>query len=44
MKNVLGFKCMTWNVRQVGLKEKEVDQTLNEDNIKIAKITSVAMY
>ena len=35
---------MTWNVRQVGLKEKEVDQTLNEDNIKIAKITSVAMY
>jgi hypothetical protein len=38
MKKVLRFKCATWNVRWLGEKE-EVDQTLNENDIKISAIT-----
>jgi len=34
VKKVLGFKYATWNTRGLGEKEEELDQILNENNIK----------
>jgi hypothetical protein len=41
MKKVLRLKYATWNVRGLGEKEKELDKTLNENNIKISVITEI---
>jgi hypothetical protein len=41
MKTVLRLKCATWNVRELGEKEKELDKTWNENNIKILVITEI---
>jgi hypothetical protein len=38
-KYVLGFKYTTWNIRELGEKEEELDKTLNENNIKILVTT-----
>ena len=39
VKRVSRFKCATWNIRGLGEKEEELDETLNENNIKISVIT-----
>ena len=39
MEKVLRFKYATWNIRGLGEKGDELDNTLNENNIKISVIT-----
>ena len=36
---LIHFTDITWNIRELGEKEEEVDKILNENNIKIAVIT-----
>jgi hypothetical protein len=38
LKKLSRFKYATWNIRALGEKEKELDKTLNEYNIKISVI------
>ena len=38
MEKVLRFKYATWNIRGLGEKGDELDNTLNENNIKISVI------
>jgi hypothetical protein len=38
-ENVVGFKYATWNVRELGEKEEELEKTVNENNITILVIT-----
>jgi hypothetical protein len=39
VKKVPRFKCATWDIRGLGGKEEELDNFLNENNIKISVIT-----
>ena len=39
MKKVSQFKLANWNIRGPGEREKELDKTPNENNIKISVIT-----
>jgi len=39
VEKVLRFKYATWIIRGLGEKEEELDEILNENNIKISVIT-----